>query len=357
MPQHSGSLLQSPRPGSHPWTQHRVLVIGAGLTGAVIARELADAGIRVDVLEARSHVGGNAFDFVNEHGIRVHRYGPHLFHTSNQTVVSWLSRFTQWLPYQHRVKALLADGRYVTLPVNAETAEVVGRDKVIDTFFRPYTRKMWGLEIEQLDPEILSRVPIRDDLNELYFPNDSFQGLPTDGYTAMFQRILEHELINLHLDTRYVSGMEQGYAHVFNSMPIDEFFGFRLGTLPYRSIRFETITLPLPSALPTATVNFTHDGPHTRVTEWKKLPGHGAHSTCSTLTFESPCDFRDNHMERYYPVKDLKGENRALYLQYRNLVSDQMTFVGRCGLYAYLDMHQAVSHALAVAQEMLSKGR
>lgn len=347
--------LPGQRPGSHPWEKHRVLVVGAGLTGAVIARELAEFGIRVDVIEARTHVGGNTFDFVNEYGIRVHRYGPHLFHTSNLAVVNWLSRFTAWTPYQHRVKALLADGRYVTLPVNAETSAIVGRDSVVDTFFRPYTRKMWGLEIEELDPEILSRVPIRDDMNELYFPNDSFQGLPADGYTAMFHRILDHELIDLHLDTRYVIGMESGYVHVFNSMPIDEFFGCRLGALPYRSIKFETVTLPMPSVLPTATVNFTHDGPHTRVTEWKKLPGHGVNSDRSTLTFEAPCDFRDNDMERYYPVKDLKGDNRALYLQYRSLVPAEMTFVGRCGLYAYLDMHQAVSHALVVTKEVLAR--
>lgn len=334
----------------HPWASGRVLVVGAGLTGAVIARELADAGVRVDVLEARSHVGGNAYDFVNEYGIRVHQYGPHLFHTSNQKVVDWLSRFTEWTPYQHRVKALLADGRHVTLPVNSETAAIVGRDKVIDTFFRPYTRKMWGVPLEELDPEILSRVPIREDLNELYFPNDTFQALPKDGYTAMFRRILDHDLITVHLNTRYMRGLEQGYTHCFNSMPIDEFFGFELGALPYRSIKFHTVTVPSPSVLPVATVNFTHDGPHTRVTEWKKFPGHGDAPFHSTLTFEEPCDYRDNLLERYYPVKDVKGINRALYHGYLKLVSNGMTFVGRCGVYAYLDMHKAVSHALGVSK-------
>lgn len=348
---HKGYLTQKLGDQAHPWAGQRVLVVGAGLTGAVIARELADAGVDVDVLEARPHVGGNAYDYVNEYGIRVHQYGPHLFHTSNQKVVDWLSRFTEWLPYQHRVKALLADGRHVTLPVNAETAAIVGRDRVIDTFFRPYTRKMWGMELEELDPAILSRVPIRDDLNELYFPNDTFQALPKDGYTAMFRRILEHERIRVHLNTRYVRGMEGGYVHCFNSMPIDEYFDFSLGELPYRSIKFHTVTLPLPSVLPVATVNFTHEGPHTRVTEWKRLPGHGDSELYSTLTFEEPCDYQDNAMERYYPVKDLLGANRSLHQQYVDLGSAGMSFVGRCGMYAYLDMHQAVSAAILVSEK------
>jgi UDP-galactopyranose mutase len=355
----SGHLASKLAGTPHPWAGGRVLVVGAGLTGAVIARELADSGLYVDVIEARDHIGGNAYDFVNEHGIRVHRYGPHLFHTSNLQVVDWLSRFTEWTPYQHRVKAQLLDGRYVTLPVNAETASIVGKDHIIDTFYRPYTRKMWGMELEQLDPGIISRVPIRDDLNELYFPNDSFQALPTHGYTRIFERIFEHERIRVHLKTRYSPGLEKGYLHCFNSMPIDEFFGFSLGELPYRSIKFHTVTLGMNRVLPTATVNFTHDGPHTRVTEWKQLPGHGQNACQTTLTFEEPCDFRENSRERYYPVKDLQGVNRSLYLKYRNLTSPTMTFVGRCGLYAYLDMHQAVSHALSIADQTIcsSAGR
>jgi UDP-galactopyranose mutase len=335
----------------HPWAGKRVMVVGAGFTGAVIARELAEARVDVDVIEARGHVGGNAYDEVNEHGIRVHRYGPHLFHTSDMRVVEWLSRFCAWLPYQHRVKAQLACGRYVTLPVNLETAEIVGRDKVLDTFFRPYSRKMWGQEIEELDPSILARVPIRDDLNDLYFPNDTFQALPSGGYTALFNRILDHECIRVHLNTRYIRGLEEGYHHCFNSMPIDEYFGFSLGELPYRSIKFHIQTLPIPWCMPVATVNFTHNGPYTRVTEWKRLPGHGDAPWHTTLTIEEPCDYRENHMERYYPVKDAQGVNRAMVQKYRLMVSSDMTFVGRCGRYAYLDMHQAVSHALAVVAQ------
>lgn len=335
-------------------SQHqKTLVVGCGFSGAVIARTLAEHGMIVHIIDQRNHIGGNAHDFVNEYGIRVHQYGPHLFHTSNDKVVQWLSAFTDWLPYQHRVKALLSDGRYVTLPVNKETADMVGRDRIIDVFFRPYTLKMWGVELEQLNPTILQRVPVRDDLNELYFPNDTFQAMPKDGYTALFQRMLDHPNIQVQLNTAFDKAMEGQYRHVFNSMPIDQYFDYCLGELPYRSVKFHHHTLPMPSALPAATVNFTHDQPYTRVTEWKKLPGHGNHPSHTTLTFEEPCDYKENHMERYYPVKDLQGVNLQRYRQYRDMVPAHMTFIGRCGLYAYLDMHQAISSALATAVDHL----
>ena len=334
-------------------TRDSILVVGAGFSGAVIAREFADAGRAVRVIDRRSHVAGNAHDYVNAHGIRVHTYGPHLFHTANEDVVQWLSRFTRWSPYQHRVKAMLADGRLVTLPVNAETAAVVGRDRVLDTLFRPYTRKMWGLELEQLDAEILSRVPIREDMNELYFPNDPFQALPTQGYTALFESMLAHPLIDLHLSTAFNLRMEAEHVHCFNSMAIDEYFGHDLGPLPYRSIRFHTVTIPAPRLLPVAVVNFTHDLPYTRVTEWKHLPGHGD-LPWTTLTYEEPCAAEDNAFERYYPIKDLHGRNRTLYKRYLERVPDGVTFVGRCGQYVYLDMHQAVASALAVARRFLA---
>jgi UDP-galactopyranose mutase len=330
-----------------------ILVVGAGLSGATVARVLAEAGHAVTVIDQRPHVAGNAYDALDEQGIRVHHYGPHLFHNSDDKVVAFLSRFTEWLPYRHRVKAMLADGRLVTLPVNRETAAIVGKDKVLDVFFRPYSRKMWGLELEQLDPAILQRVPVRDDLNEDYFPNDTFQALPRDGYTAMVQRMLAHEHITVSLNTPFEHAMEDSFQHVFNAMSIDDYFDHRFGTLPYRSIRFHHQRAAVPQLFPVATVNFTHDEPFTRVTEWKHLPGHGNNPAWTSLTVEEPCDFRDNHLERYYPVKDLQGENRALYQRYAALVPPHVTFIGRCGLYAYLDMHQAVSSALATAKKFL----
>jgi UDP-galactopyranose mutase len=330
-----------------------ILVVGAGLSGAVIAIELARRGHKVTVIDQRDHIAGNAYDRINEYGIRVHQYGPHLFHTSNTKVVEWLSQFTDWLPYKHKVKALLANGHYVTLPVNRETVEIVGHDRIIDTFFRPYTKKMWGIDLEKLDPSILQRIPVRDDLNEFYFPNDSFQAMPKEGYTAMFEKILDHPNICVELNKKFNRLMEGEYSHVFNSMPIDEYFEFQHGELPYRSVKFHHHTLPMPSALPAATVNFTHSGPFTRVTEWKKIPGHGIHESYTTLTFEEPCDYKDNLLERYYPVKDLDGLNLEKYKKYRTMCPSHVCFIGRCGLYAYLDMHQAVSSALSITQDFL----
>lgn len=334
----------------------QILIVGAGFSGAVIARELADAGQPVQVIDRRGHLGGNAHDRVDANGIRIHTYGPHIFHTANQTVVDWLSRFTGWLPYRHRVKAILADGRLVTMPVNAETTAIVGRDHLIDVLFRPYTRKMWGLDLEQLDPSILSRVPMREDMNELYFPDDPFQCMPDRGYTALFERMLDHPLIEIGLGTAFERGMEAGFAHCFNSMAIDEYFDYALGVLPYRSIRFHTVTLPLPQLLPVAVVNFTHELPYTRMTEWKHFPGN-PQVPSTTLTYEEPCAAEDNDNERYYPVKDLSGSNRETYRRYQERVPENMTFIGRCGQYVYLDMHQAVSAALAVAQRHLSRRR
>ena len=198
----------------------------------------------------------------------------------------------------------------------------------------------------------VSRVPIREDMNELYFPNDPFQALPTQGYTRLVENMLDHPLIELQLSTEFDRTIETGHAHCFNSMAIDEYFGYDLGPLPYRSIRFHTVTLPAPRLLPVAVVNFTHDLPFTRVTEWKNLPGHGD-TPWTTLTYEEPCAAEDNGLERYYPIKDLDGQNRVLYKRYLARVPDGVTFVGRCGQYVYLDMHQAVAAALAVAQRYL----
>ena len=329
--------------------QSKYLIVGAGFSGSIMAVELAKRGHVVDVIDKRDHLAGNAYDYVNEHGIRVHQYGPHLFHTSNQKVVEWLSRFTGWTPYKHKVKALLEDGRYVTLPVNQETAEIVGRENILDIFFRPYTKKMWGVELEKLDPSILQRVPVRDDMNEFYFPGDTFQAMPSDGYTRLFERMLDNDRIRVKLRLAFDKEMEAEYSHVFNAMPIDEYFDYQYGELPYRSVKFHHHTVPMPSALPVATVNFTHDAQFTRVTEWKKISGHGENCSHTTLTFEEPCDYKENQLERYYPVKDLEGVNLRRYRKYKSMVPDYMTFLGRCGQYAYLDMHQAVSSSLAMA--------
>jgi UDP-galactopyranose mutase len=332
----------------------KILVVGAGFAGAVIARECAEAGHVITVIDQRDHIAGNAYDYIDENGIRIHKYGPHLFHTNNKAVIDWMSKFTEWTEYQHKVKAQLDDGRYVTLPVNKETKEIVGEENVLDIFFRPYTYKMWGKTLDELNPAIINRVPIRDDDNELYFPNDEYQQMPKDGYTKMFEKIYDHENIEVQLETSFDYWMEGDYDYVFNSMPIDQYFGNRHGELPYRSIKFHNVTLNQTRVLPTGTVNFTHDGPFTRVTEWKNIANHGTNDYKTVLTYEEPCDYKDNNMERYYPVQDVEGTNRDTYKKYKDMVDEsKMQFIGRCGQYVYIDMHMAVSGALATARKFL----
>lgn len=334
----------------------KILVVGAGLSGSVIARELAEHGHQIDVIESRYHIGGNCYDYYNEHNIRVHKYGPHLFHTSNMKVVEWLSQFTEWIKYKHKVRAMLDDGRMVVLPVNKETKEIVGEENVLDIFFRPYTYKMWNKTLDELDPSIINRVPIRDDDNEFYFPKDTFQAMPKDGYTAMFRKILKHRNITVHLNTKFNKDYEDQYDYVFNCMPIDVYFDKIYGELPYRSIKFHHVHMPCPKLLPVACVNFTHNGPYTRMTEWKNIPNHGENSNFTTITYEEPCDYVYNNFERYYPVKDVDGKNRATYKKYEALVdSSKMQFVGRTGMYCYFDMHQAIAAALNSVSKFLQR--
>lgn len=333
----------------------KVLVVGAGFAGATVARILAEAGHTITVIDKRDHIAGNAYDYTNQYGIRIHKYGPHLFHTNNKKVYDFLNRFTTWVPYRHQVKAQLDDGQYVTLPVNRETKKIVGEKNIIDTFFRPYTRKMWGKELEELDPSIINRVPIRDDNNEDYFPNDEYQALPKDGYTKLVENMLDHENIDVRLKVAFDPVWLNHADYCFNSMPIDEYHGFIYGELPYRSIKFHDVTLPMAKVLPTGTVNFTHDGPYTRVTEWKNLPSHGSNKRYTTLTYEEPCDYRENDMERYYPVKDVDGKNRETYEKYKEMTSHKMQFIGRCGQYVYVDMHQAVNSSIQIAEKWIKE--
>ncbi len=335
-----------------------VLIVGAGLTGCTIARKIADDGGKVRLIDRRNHIAGNAFDFRNEMGITQHKYGPHIFHTSNEKVVAFLSRFTDWTPYKHKVKAMLQDGRLVTLPVNKTTAEIVGKQNIIDVFFRPYSEKMWGMPLEDISPDILNRVPIREDNNDLYFPNDTFQNMPTDGYASMCNAMIDSPLIELELNKSDRDEDFSKYQHVFHSGAIDEFFEFKFGRLPYRSLKFTTHHLPLPQLFPVSQLNFTHNGPHTRVVEWKNFPNHGENNCFTTVTFEEPCDYTENNDERFYPVKDKEGAYRELYKRYADFVKQEypnITFCGRLGNYAYLDMHQAISSALKVSEGFLKQ--
>ena len=331
----------------------RILVVGAGLSGAVVARELADKGYQVTVIDKRNHIAGNVFDYINEHGIRIHKYGPHLFHTKNKNVFMWLSRFTEWLPYKHKVKAILDNGRLVTLPVNKETKEAVGEDNIIETFIRPYTEKMWGMKLEDVSPNIINRVPIRDDDNEYYFPDDLYQCVPKDGYTKMVENIFNHKNISIELSKSFSKQMEDEFDHIYNSMPIDEYYNFQFGKLEYRSIRFHHTNLPSPKIFPVSQVNFTNKGPYTRIVEWKNIPGHGVNNLWTSLTYEEPCHYSENNDERYYPVRDVSGKLSSIYRKYLAIENPKVTFIGRLGNYAYLDMDQCVNAILSNVKNYL----
>lgn len=403
-----------------------ILVVGAGFAGAVVSRELAERGYRVLVIDARNHIAGNAYDYVNEHGIRVHKYGPHIWHTNNQEAQDWTSKFTDWSWHRHTVHAQLEDGRHVPLPINATTIEeVFGNElyefvdaingwafsnglnseiepatieKFLETkrvkldgppqnsrelvessvgkelceiFFAPYTEKMWGLKLEELPAGVAARIPTRTDYGDGYFPKDRYQGFPTDGYTAMFEKIFDHPNITVSLNTRredlpqfglsgnmrFIPGWEDTqFDQVFTSEPLDSLYEFDDGPLPWRSIKCHTYSVPVPSVLIDSVVNFTHSGPHTRVTEWKKFPSHGDNPHWTTLTVEEPCDYVDNTMERYYPVKtsDRNDPYKALYEKYRaRAEADGYICIGRCANYQYLDMWMVVAQTLKIVRDFL----
>lgn len=328
-----------------------ILIVGAGFSGSVLARQLADLGHNIVVIDKRHHIAGNAWEYTNDKGIRIHKYGPHIFHTKNKRVYDWITQFDEWTEYKHKVKAQLSNGEYVTLPVNRETKDIVGEENIIDIFYRPYTKKMWDKDIEELDPKILNRVKVRNDDNEYYFPDCDYQIMPINGYTAVVEKILNHKNIKVKLNTTYKKQLENEYDHVFNCMPIDEYYDYKFGRLPYRSIKFHHVDLPMSKVLPTSVVNFTHDGPYTRITEWKNFPNHGKNPSCTTVTYEEPCDYVDNQYERYYPVKDVDGDNRKLYEKYRSIPNEKVTFIGRCGMYVYIDMDQAINASLVMADK------
>jgi UDP-galactopyranose mutase len=374
----------------------RILVVGAGFAGAVHARCLAEAGYHVDVIDKRPHIGGNAYDEVDANGIRVHCYGPHLFHTKNPGIADWLRRFGAFVPYVHRVRALLPSGITAPLPVNLDTVNLVfgtayrnaeemnahlarvavpaahpknaaeylyariGRD-LTDLLFRPYTRKMWQFELEEMDAAVVKRVPIRFDQADGYFGAGEVQMLPLHGYTPLFAEIFKHPNIQVSTNIGFGHAMLADYAFCFNAMPIDEYFDYRLGDLPYRSIRFHRRDLPAQSAAKQgwSVTNFTDNGTYTRETRWDVLPHHVVQQTGRfTATLEEPCDYRENAMERYYPVRTADQRYQNLYRAYRKLAdaqADRIDFIGRCGTYQYLDMDQVINQSLVNVRRHLER--
>ena len=371
----------------------RILVVGAGFAGATYARELAAAGHHVEVIDKRPHIAGNAHDEVLADGTRIHRYGPHLFHTNNTRVVDWLKRFGAFVPYEHRVTALLPSGGLAPLPVNRTTVNLVfGASlrteqemaaflesvsvsceaprnaaeylaskigtRLTDLFFRPYTKKMWALDLEEMDAAVVKRIPLRHDDEDRYFPGDRFQMLPRNGYTAVIQAILEHPEIGVSTGTPFDKAMLPEFDFCFNSMPIDEYFDFALGPLPYRSIRFHHRAESSEYALGTTpVVNFTDTGRFTRQTDWSRLPAHIVRETGrKTVTLEEPCGYEANDYERYYPVKTHDRRNETLYERYKALAEGdpKLRFIGRCGTYQYLDMDQVINQSLQGVQAWMA---
>lgn len=370
--------------------KEKVLVVGAGFAGAVLARELADSNrFHVTVIDRRSHVAGNACDEVcAQTGIRYHKYGPHIFHTNNKGIVDYLSRFTQWTPYKHKVMANVSNLGQVPIPLNLtsinkiygltlsgkedmeafldririhnsspgnalEYLESVYGAELTELFFARYTKKMWDLDLTQMPVSVVARIPVRYDDNPYYF-NDKYQLMPTNGYSEMFDRLLDHKNIEVSLGVVFNKAMEAEFLHCFNSMPIDEYFDYVFGELPYRSVVFEHV-VKKPFEFEVPTVNFTDQSKYTRVTSWELYPGAGK-GLVPKITYEIPCDYMQNNLERYYPVKTIDGEPQRKYEKYRDLAKKlkHVSFIGRCGQYIYYDMHQVVANSLSIANDFLA---
>jgi UDP-galactopyranose mutase len=358
------------------------LVVGGGFAGSVLAERLASQhGARVLVIDRRPHVAGNAYDKLDSAGILIHQYGPHIFHTNSDDIVDYLSQFTEWRPYEHRVLASVR-GQCVPIPINRTTLNrlfglnlqteeeaaaylaaraepvdpirtsedvvisAVGRE-LYELFFRGYTRKQWGLDPSELDRAVTARIPTRTNTDDRYF-GDKHQIMPKDGYTAMFTRMLDHPLIDVALSTDYadVAG-EVEVGHIVYTGPIDEYFGRRFGPLPYRSLRFEHRTHETERYQETAVVNYpSEDVPFTRITEYKHLTGQQHPKT--SITYEYPSAEGDP----YYPIP--RPENQELFKRYEALAlaTPGVTFVGRLATYRYYNMDQVVGQALAAFRRL-----
>jgi len=350
------------------------LIVGAGFSGAVLAERIASQrGRRVLLVDRRDHIAGNAYDEYDVDGVLVHRYGPHIFHTNAKGVFDYLSHFTAWRPYQHRVSALV-DGRLVPIPINLDTintlynldlsspeleaffaARAEKRERIVtsedvvvarvgrelfEKFFRGYTRKQWGLEPRELDATVTARVSVRTNRDDRYF-TDVYQAMPLHGYTAMFRRMLRHPNIKVMLNTDYREVVDLvPHRHLIYTGPIDGYFERSLGPLPYRSLEFEFVTHDEAWVQETGTTNYPNDYDYTRRTEMKHLTGQ-RHAR-SVLVYEHPRADGDP----YYPVP--RPENRALYEEYSAMAAEleHVTFAGRLGTYRYYNMDQVVAQAL-----------
>ncbi|HEX8071687.1 MAG TPA: UDP-galactopyranose mutase [Pyrinomonadaceae bacterium] len=357
------------------------LIVGAGYAGSVLAERLArDANKKVLLIDRRPHIAGNAYDHYNDAGVLVHRYGPHIFHTNSREVFEYLSRFTEWRAYQHRVLASV-DGQLLPIPINLDTInryyglnlssfEVedflakqaepreqirtsedvvvsrVGRE-LYEKFFRNYTRKQWGLDPSELDASVTARVPIRTNRDDRYFA-DTYQAMPLRGYTRMFENMLDHPNIKIMLNTDY-RDVERiiPYREMIYTGPVDEYFDLRFGKLPYRSLEFKHETHDVEVYQSAPVVNYPNDYLYTRITEFKYLTGQPHAKT--SIVYEYPRGEGDP----YYPVP--RPENADLYAKYKTLAEQTpgVWFVGRLATYKYYNMDQVVAQALTTYKKIV----
>ena len=375
------------------------LVIGAGMTGATFARIRAEAGDHVTVLDQRRHIAGNCFDEqYGEHGL-IHKYGPHLFHTNSGDIYNFLGRFTEWRPYEHEVLVEVY-GKRVPLPVNFNTIEALfsqdmaGRiitrlerltaqyhlqskqislaflkkmaeehydddlllhrlyTVIFSQIFKPYTEKQWGKPIESVDPKVLARVPIRLNRDNRYF-TDTYQALPSEGYTKMFGNMLDHPNIQVHTERgvslEYVRECQTRGVRVFFTGQLDAMFDYRYGRLPYRSLKFEHYVL---RPLEAGTVNLPTVHDFTRMTDQSIINNHGDDKTLHVVTYETPGAFNPHSLDfntPYYPVNS--EESDLLHAMYAQEAKELGILTGgRLGSFQYLNMDQACGQALKLAR-------
>ncbi len=376
-------------------SRYQAVVIGAGLSGAVMAERMASQlGWQVLVLEQRPHLGGNCYDEYDDAGVLVHKYGPHLFHTDKQQVWDYLSQFTQWRPYEHRVLSRI-DGQLLPIPFNltsirqsfasaeaeAMIAELIRRfgsdarvpilqlrqeespllqrlaEFIYQRAFVNYTSKQWGVGPEAISPAVTARVPVVVSTDDRYF-TDPWQAVPVDGYSAMIGRILQHPAIDVELNTPMAARLQLDIAKGEVWLDGEPFAGMLVYTgmidqllpgeapLPYRSLRFEHQHLSQPQFQPATTVNYPNEEAYTRITEFKHLTGQ--HHAGTSIVYEYPCDYQPQQgLEPYYPIFTDEAQQR--YQQYRARLAamPQLLALGRLAEYRYFDMDDAVDNALA----------
>jgi UDP-galactopyranose mutase len=370
-----------------------LVVVGSGFFGLTVARQVAEQhGVRVVVLERRSHLGGNAWSEQEpQTGIEVHRYGAHLFHTSNQRVWDHVRRFTDFTGYQHRVFTV-SKGQCYPMPINLATiCQFLGRhlspdqaralvrehaaevapgditnleDKAIsligrplyEAFVRGYTEKQWQTDPRELPPEIISRLPVRYTFDNRYF-SDTWEGLPVDGYAAWLQRLADHDLVEVVVDVDFfdVRGhVPQGTPVVYTG-PLDRYFGYAEGRLGWRTLDFEQEVLPVGDFQGTSVVNYADvDVPWTRIHEFRHFHPERAYPTDRTVVVREYSRTAEGGDEPYYPVSTPR--DRAVLARYREraAVEPDVYFGGRLGTYQYLDMHMAIASALSMCDNVLA---